>query len=275
MARINQSVGLLDEAAAMTPAQKKALQHALALAAWEELPVFPCSTDKRPTLKGGFHAATKDPAIVKQRWLAHPGELIGAPTGAASGIFILDLDTARHDDAIDWLNENHQRLPLTQSHTTKSGGVHFLYRWVEGLGSTAGKLAIGVDTRGAGGYVIWWPAEGLPVRHHGLIADCPIWLVEALRPKPKPVSSRPIVHQSKAVADAGIDALLRVAASAPKGVKTNCLFWASCRMGERLKAGQISTAEALPLLLTAALRAGWTEREALKHIENGLSTGVA
>src|SRR5690348_12252804 len=98
-----------------------ALTEALRLAG-RGLPCFPCKADKTPSCPRGFKAATRDPASLRALWKLYPGVLIGVPTGAASGLFCIDLDTGKHDEASEWLDTNIARLPETRRHQTKSGG---------------------------------------------------------------------------------------------------------------------------------------------------------
>jgi hypothetical protein len=250
-----------------------------ALEAARELwyPAFPCAANKRPTVKDWPNVATLEPARLQELWAEHPGPLVGVPMGPASGLMALDLDTARHPEAIDWLDENHHRIPLTQQHMTQSSGTHFLFRWKEGLRNTTSRICKGIDTRGDGGFVIWWPSANFPIYNDGRIAECPDFILEALREKSRPLSPmarRPIRHQPQAIADAAIKGILRKVAGAPHGIKSNTLFWGSCRLGERVKAKQIPDELAFDLLAEAADDAGWPEREALKHIERGLRIGA-
>src|SRR3954471_1298865 len=69
------------------------------------LPVFPCNADKRPAIpkvKGGngFHDASVEPDRIRELWdLAGPAvQLIGVPTGAASGFDVLDIDPRHGGD---------------------------------------------------------------------------------------------------------------------------------------------------------------------------------
>jgi hypothetical protein len=58
--------------------------------------------------------------------------------------------------------------------------------------NTQSKIAPGVDTRGKGGYVIWWAAHGAAVYHPDTIDAWPAWLIKRLTPKPPaPPPARP------------------------------------------------------------------------------------
>ena len=125
------------------------------------IPVFPCKPDKTPYTGNGFKDATTDPVKVAAFWQAKPGALIGVPTGQASGLFVVDLDTdkvtgrALGEATLAALGLSH--LLTGPGALTPSGGRHLYFcargRAV-GLGSTAKRLGLGIDTRGDGGYVI-------------------------------------------------------------------------------------------------------------------------
>lgn len=63
------------------------------------LTCFPCNYQKRPTTPQGFKNASRDPDVLRDMWRQYPGPLIGVPTGAASGLNVLDID-ARHGGAV-------------------------------------------------------------------------------------------------------------------------------------------------------------------------------
>jgi hypothetical protein len=92
---------------------------ALALAA-SGLPVFPCSTDKKPIVEGGFRSATRDPKLIREMFSRPGAALIAIPTGRATGRVIVDVDPRHNGDA--WLYENQNRLPSTLTHGTPRGG---------------------------------------------------------------------------------------------------------------------------------------------------------
>ena len=91
------------------------------------VPVFPCSSDKRPACPHGFLDAATDRAALCELWHDCPGDLIGAATGNISGIDVLDLD-AKHEAARAWWRDNRDRMPPTRVHRTRSGGLHVLFR---------------------------------------------------------------------------------------------------------------------------------------------------
>jgi hypothetical protein len=250
----------------MTP-----LDAALTLAS-DGLPVFPCRRpDKHPTCPNGFYDATHDAAGVKHLWREHAGTLIGVPMGPRSGLFAADVDSGRHASAAEWHQQNQHRLQ-TRIHRTESGGLHFLFRHHPGLRNSQSKLAHGVDTRGEGGYVIWWPSFVTQASSSlaAPIEPIPDWMVQALKPPPPP-PPRPSHYDNVS----GFAGVLRTVALAPDGDKSALLFWGACRMGEAIAAGKISLNLATGLLREAALHAGWQDdfRKMESTITNGLRTG--
>jgi hypothetical protein len=233
------------------------------------IPVFPCGPDKRPLTPNGFKDATADPDVVHSWWTAHPDALIGVPTGIKFVVIDVDLE---HDDAQQWLADNRDRVPLTRTHRTRSGGTHWLFAPNDKIKCTASKLGPHIDTRGHGGYIIWWPACGLEVLHGGVLAPVPDWIVEALNPKPVRIPT----HISMAAhrrSTASIRGALRVLAGARAGERNQALFWVSCRMGEAMRAGTVTETEATDLLLSVGRAVGLLDREILRTARGGFQEG--
>ena len=140
-------------------------------------PVFPCAANKRPTKDGGFHNATADGDVLAKLWRENPGPLIGMPCGPASGIDTLDIDP-KHD-GMAWWEKRHAQIPPTRIHQTRSGGLHILFRAYPAIRNSQCKIGPGVDTRGNGGYIIYWPAHGCEVLSPAPIVPWPAWLLQA------------------------------------------------------------------------------------------------
>lgn len=160
---------------------------ALALAR-QRLPVFPCDPlTKRPLTEHGFKDATQDEAQITRWWRAYPQALIGVPTGAASGLVAIDVDPKGRE----WYWREKPRLGRYRLHQTRRG-KHLLYRLNgEQIHNSTGELAAGVDIRGEGGFVIWWPAHGM--MSLGEPGELPAWLVERLRARAEP--DAPLHHE--------------------------------------------------------------------------------
>jgi Bifunctional DNA primase/polymerase, N-terminal len=97
------------------------LDSALALGA-EGRNCFPCTANKRPTTPRGFHDAASDPTVLRTLWRQYPASLVGVATSAVSKVDVLDLDR-KHPEAAEWWSRNRDKLPDTQAHRTRSGGL--------------------------------------------------------------------------------------------------------------------------------------------------------
>jgi hypothetical protein len=138
------------------------------------LHIFPCRADKKPCTPHGYLDAVSDAPRIAKLWARYPGPLVGVATGAVSGIDVIDIDP-RHGGH-KWLDANRDRLPATRMHRTPGGGVHAVYRHCPGLRNSVGKIALGVDLKITGGYVIWHPAHDWPVLVFGPVAQFPTWV---------------------------------------------------------------------------------------------------
>ena len=96
------------------------------------------------------------------------------PTGVISDIDVIGIDPRNGGD--QWFFENGDKLPKTRTHETQRFGQHLVYRHMAGVRCSTNKIAPGVDLKGDGGFVIWWPQHGCRVLCEGPVADFPSWL---------------------------------------------------------------------------------------------------
>ena len=85
-------------------------------------PLIACR--KEPATRRGFHDATTNPATIRRWWMARPDYNIGIRTGAASGIWIFDIDTNDDKDgeaSLRKLEAEHGKLPATMQSITANG----------------------------------------------------------------------------------------------------------------------------------------------------------
>jgi Bifunctional DNA primase/polymerase, N-terminal/Primase C terminal 2 (PriCT-2) len=134
------------------------------------IPVFPCLPNKQPATPNGF----KDASIDVHRFDWDSNLLIGVPTGIRFDV--LDVDY-QHVEAQAWCEQYESQIPDTRIHLTKSGGFHVFFRPDSRVGNTTSRIGKHIDTRGKGGYIIWWPAFGFPIWNSRLIAPWPEWLI--------------------------------------------------------------------------------------------------
>jgi hypothetical protein len=200
--------------------------------------------------------------ILRELWRLYPGPLVGVPTGEVSGLAVLDLDSRHHGDR--WFEEHRHRLPPTRVHRTRSGGLHLIFQHAAGLRSNAGRIAAGVDVRATGGYVIWWPACGVPVLTEAPMAIWPDWLRVRSSPA-RPATSRITVPDGHALTH-----LLKLIARAREGERNNLTFWAACRVGEMVASGLLGADAAAAVIAEAATRAGLPRSEAERTAWSGI-----
>ncbi|WP_415947585.1 bifunctional DNA primase/polymerase [Streptomyces sp. KLOTTS4A1] len=262
-----------------------ALAHALS-AAERGLAVLPLSRTKLPALRSphhedpadapqchgecgrpghGVYDASTDPLRIRELFAAAPwatgyGIACGLPPHHLIGI---DLDTKTGPDSSVTLRELALRhlftIPPTVVVLTPSGGRHL---WLSGppdtvVPNSAGRLAPGIDVRGAGGYLV---GPGSRTEHgvystapgtaHLAPAPCPRALLRLLTPPP-------LTRQTAPGPPPQGSGLIHFVLGARMGQRNTRLFWAACRAYEN------GIGEDLARHLTdAAVRTGLTEREA-------------
>lgn len=202
---------------------------ALDLAENHGLSVFPCweldhttnargepTGRKAPRTEHGFKDATRDVETIRAWWRQWPDALIGVATGRASDLYVIDVDP----DGLPFYESRADDFKAQRRHKTERGW-HLLYRNA-GLPNTGSTLIRGVDTRGEGGYCIWWPATGLAAT--GELDDrgeLPLWVRDRLaRASTKDRTAAPAVASppSQPGTDRSRDLLRLVAADVAKGL---------------------------------------------------------
>jgi hypothetical protein len=261
-------------------APETALAAALSLGAKGQY-CFPCLEDKRPATPKGFKDAVSDANALRDLWRRYPGPLVGAPTGV--GFDVLDID-AKHPEARDWWAENRPWLPETRTHRTRSGGLHLLFQTDPNRRCSAGKIARGIDVRACGGYIIWWPAAGLPVLCGAPLAPWPGWLDPPKIATPCEATARPAewTEGLSRYAEAAIDAACRNIIGAPNGEQELTLVREAFSIGTLAGAGGAPGAFARDALHWAAhkvpsydARRPWRPDELITKIDRAFDAGMA
>lgn len=95
-------------------------------------------------------------------WAARPQANVGIVTGPVSGLFVLDVDPGHGGhERLAQLEMAYGPLPKTYTTRTGSGGLHF-YFTLDGvdfdLTNSRGRLPVGLDIRGRGGFVVAPPS---------------------------------------------------------------------------------------------------------------------
>lgn len=154
---------------------------------WPVFPVMP--KRKEPLIPTGFKGATSDLDQIAAWWRKWPDANIGAPTGAAMGNWVLDVDVSDGKPGLESLATLVARYGSldTLEVRTGSGGRHLYLGLPEGGAPSRVALLPGLDARGEGGYVVLPPsvhATGQKYLWSGLdreILATPEWLIELLR----------------------------------------------------------------------------------------------
>jgi hypothetical protein len=236
------------------------------------VPVFPCEPGgKKPLTRHGFLDASTDARRVEGWWRRRPEANIGVPTGAVSGLDVVDVDVRDGGSGFDRFRQaNAQGVgeDWAMAVRTPSGGMHYYYpsnpeaprmSWACG--------GAHVDFRGAGGYIVVPPSQaeagGTPVRYRVLRILPNAMPVDAgrLRDLVDPEAARrrmaTRVAANRVTGTAQDSALAGWVSSRPEGERNAGLFFAACRLVE---AGRPFD-HTLSALAPAAQRAGLLDRE--------------
>jgi bifunctional DNA primase/polymerase-like protein len=236
--------------------------------AQQGLVVFPVLENKAPACPHGFKHATCDRAGVEHLWRHYPGPLVGVPTGEVTRIDVLDIDPRHGGDR--WLEVERYRVPITRQHRTRSGGLHLLFRHRAGIRNSAGRIAPGVDVRGTGGYVIWWPAAGLLVENANIIADWPGWLLEVLAPKPHTRSVSASIVSGDGYAIAALRLAVDAVVSAAPGTRNDVLNREAFGLFRFVESGELDPQQIVNALAAAGLAAGLPESEVRRTLQSAM-----
>ena len=254
------------------------LNHAAMLLAEGGVPVFPCAPGgKTPLIRDGqgFLDATTDKRQVRAWWRLHPWANIGIPTGAASGLVVVDVDVHRPVDGLRaFVRAGDAGLVKGWGLlvSTPTGGQHAYFPAIPGVEQRSWQAgSVGIDFRGDGGYIIAPPSiriiDGIASRYkvgagEHLGQPLPVdsnRLRDFLDPRPAPT-----VHSSPARDRDGADADRLAAWLSRQATDRNLkLFWASCRLAE----GGVPVTDAVDAMVTAA-QSDFGEREITRTVHS-------
>lgn len=135
--------------------------------------------EKRPLISWKHLIDAAQSTDEKAAILEHgaPGN-IGIVTGPVSRVFVLDIDGPKGEKSLEG-----KFIPRSWSVKTPKGR-HVYFRWdsrLDGCITTNTGLLEGVDTRGYGGYVVFYGWEQPPHTH--ALGSAPKWLVDLLPKK--------------------------------------------------------------------------------------------
>jgi hypothetical protein len=260
----------MDTAELFSAIEGRPLAYAARLFADKDVPVFPCVPGgKRPLVEHGFHEATTDPGRVEAWWRRWPSANIAIPTGAVSGLEVIDVDVKPAGSGFTGFNRALQEgftdgwVALVRS---PSGGMHAYYPADPVRPHASWQAARAhVDFRGDRGYIIA-PPSAAETPSHGRAVYA---LIGGPRSAPEPIDAarlrdfldpRPEISSARGRGAAGVgdaERLARWVAGRGEGERNRGLFWASCRLAET----GMSVPEMNDVLGPAAEQVGLSPRE--------------
>lgn len=245
------------------------------------VPVFPVAVGgKQPLTRHGFHDATTNLDQIRRWWSATPGANIGMPTGAASGLVVVDVDVhgpANGYVALDLADRAGLLVGWEALIQTPTDGLHAYYSATPGTEQRSWQAArVGIDFRGDGGYIIVPPSSRIIDGQR-----CSYRLEQVTRDQPQPLDAGrlrrfldpppPRTHGPQSqVMDRGVD-VERLAAwvgRLQEGERNQGLFWAACTMAEH----HVPPGHALDALTTAGGQAGLSVREVTVTVRSAYRT---
>lgn len=242
--------------------------------------VFPCIPGgKRPLTPNGFHDATSSAHIVHAWWRRTPDANIGLPTGARTGVLVVDVDIHAGGSGFEAF-ERARAQGLGDRWgwlvRTPSGGIHAYYPSSTDQEQRSWQVpSAHVDFRGDGGYVIAPPSrikvDGVSKTYDVIaVTTQPAQTVDAIKLRQFLEPPRPARSLGTPAALRGPHchppSLARKVALTPEGGRNLTLYWASCRMVE----DDFTPADIASWLTPAAQHAGLGDRE----IETTINSAV-
>ena len=159
---------------------------------------------KHPRTHRGLVDATTDANAIRHWWNRWPDANVGLRTGAISGLFVIDVDPEGYGPFDDLCERHGSSSGSLETWLARTGreGAHLYLRHPGGdirVKTSAGELAIGVDVRGDGGYVIVPPSRHASGTDYVWVPGCapdqcslteaPTWLLPHVIQDPRMVRS--------------------------------------------------------------------------------------
>ncbi len=214
--------------------------------------IFPLAPNSKVPPKGGhgLSDATTDRNLIEQWFRAAPDANWGINAGL-SGLLILDSDAYKPgcSEALAALDLDYG-IPATLTVATPNGGTHQYYR---GAGaSTVAKIGPGIDTRGAGGYVVL-PGSTINGRAYKVVNDVPIaaapeWLPRLCGKPAEKATDCDIAPACELDTPLTVAAATAYAKEAPEAVEGNGGDMMTLRVAMRMKDLGVSRDTAFALL---------------------------
>lgn len=163
---------------------------------WEIFPIK--ARDKKPPLCPWQAEASRNLDTVLDWWRRYPDANIGLRCGVTSGVVVVDVDPIHTgDESLLELFNKYQNFPDTPLSLTGGGGQHYFFKHPidTRIPSKNGQLAVGIDIKADGGYVLLppsvhpsgeryrWEVSSPPSEVD--LPPLPVWLFDLIREEPK------------------------------------------------------------------------------------------
>jgi hypothetical protein len=252
------------------------------------VPVFPCMHNKQPRIEGSFYKATTDAAQILAWWSQWPDALIGVRAGEHSGLWVADADIDKKTgESVGDATLSAYELDVHPYRVaTPSGGVHYLFRWREGLPKMSAKRVPFFDVRTDGGYIIAWDPDAVcAAKLDPHLAFPPPSLIEALETKK---SAQPIVGahsgdrcasdsggSQQSWAETAFHSELAKVRHAQEGTRNDTLNRSAFALGQIVGGGRLALEQVRRALIAAGMFAGLPEAEVRRTVDGALKAGIA
>jgi hypothetical protein len=125
--------------------------------------VFPANPEnKTPLIKDWKNRASNKETVINRLFAPFPNAMVAVPTGTINGITVIDFDIRDSYNGVSNFIQEGYMIPKTAGAKTPSGGFHLYFdSGNQSIPNSVSKLAIGVDVRGDGGYVIAPPSQSI------------------------------------------------------------------------------------------------------------------
>lgn len=246
------------------------------------------SPGKHPLTPHGLYDATTNLDVIRSWWRRWPNANVGLRTGVRFDVLDVDGPAAGRALAIaaQLAGEDTETCWGWGPMSLTAAGAHLLYE-PTGAGNASGLVVPKIDWRGAGGYIVAPPSVHASGHTYAWHHDCPpdaplplapVFLVAALFKLTRTSQRGPRRASADAPASPGaLAGMVRHLAAAPEGERNDRLNWASWKLGEKRRRGEIDDATArqvLGELHDTAIDIGLTDREVAATIRSGWTRGV-
>jgi hypothetical protein len=188
------------------------------------------------------------------------------PTGEKFVVVDCDL---QHTEAQIWYSR--ANIPATRMHMTRSGGRHLLFAPNDAVKCTVSKIHKHIDSRGYGGFVVWWPACGFDVLHENVLAPVPEFILRALTREQESAPrylATPVHLDTEKTLQRKLEGVLRTIAQGAEGTRNQVTYWGACRLAEMVTLGLLTRDTAMALAETAASNNGLPRAEYQRTIRS-------